>query len=44
VNVQLIYVILKNNVNINFKVFDATIEKLPYADLILIKDIFTFKF
>jgi len=29
-----------NNSNINFKVFDATIEKLPYADLILIKDLF----
>ena len=30
----------KNNSNINFKVFDVTIEKLPYVDLILIKDLF----
>ena len=31
----------KNNKNnINFKVFDITSEKLPYADLIIIKDLF----
>lgn len=30
----------KNNNNLNFKVFDATIEKLPYADLIIVKDLF----